>query len=128
MEVPGTHDSSPSPLTRYATFLQQYLTSSCLPTKHAGCVARFKHSHWQGIPDRGRGRGDASPAAAAVVRFEHYMMPYVRFPFTGPVVAMKMLSFRLKGGARSPGSKRGGGGGDRSGSLCDSASYSRDVS
>lgn len=51
--------------------------------------------------------------------FEHYMMPYVRFPFTSRVVAMEMLSFRLKGGGRSSGSsgKRGVGGGDHSGTL-----------
>ncbi|CAM9857609.1 unnamed protein product, partial [Laminaria digitata] len=47
------------------------------------------------------------------------MMPFVRFPFTSRVVAMKMLSFRLKGGGRSSGSsgKRGVGGGDHSGFL-----------
>ena len=57
-------------------------------------------------------------------------MPYVRFPFTSRVVAMKMLSFRLKGGGRSSGGsgKRGSGGGDRAGTLYQCAAHSRVVS
>lgn len=99
----------------------------CPPTKHTLCVARCKHYRWQSVSDRRRGQGGASPASPVAGRFEHYMMPYVRFPFTSRVVAMNMLSFRLKGSSRSSGSpgKRGSGDGDGIGTHCHSAAHSR---
>ena len=91
----------------------QYLTPSAPPPPSTKCPFMTRN-HWQGVPNQVRGWGSMSPPAE---KFEHYMMPYVRFPLASPVVAMKMLSFRLKGGGRSSGSSSKHGGGDRSGTL-----------